>query len=160
MSDEIIKHQNSLKVWHFLHEVRGVFSPGGTWQARGFHSDCERCCERGETNLRSQGWSMLLFCAGRHQRNIQIRELLPYCHRYGCKWQGEFCLLENIHSNPSAQSFQVNVKPLITHRFSLEQTLEAFETARTGAGGAIKVMIKCWIRINISTFFSGPDISN
>ena len=40
-------------------------------------------------------------------------------------------------------SLQVDVKPLITHRFSLEQTLEAFETARTGAGGAIKVMIKC-----------------
>ena len=38
---------------------------------------------------------------------------------------------------------QVDVKPLITHRFSLEQTLEAFETAKTGAGGAIKVMIKC-----------------
>merc|ERR1739847_184848 len=36
-------------------------------------------------------------------------------------------------------SGKVNVKPLITHRFSLEQTLEAFETARTGAGGAIKV---------------------
>ena len=41
------------------------------------------------------------------------------------------------------QLFQVDVKPLITHRFSLEQTLDAFETARTGAGGAIKVMIKC-----------------
>ena len=40
-------------------------------------------------------------------------------------------------------TFQVDVKPLITHRFSLEQTLDAFETARTGAGGAIKVMIKC-----------------
>ena len=42
------------------------------------------------------------------------------------------------------QLFKVDVKPLITHRFSLEQTLDAFETARTGAGGAIKVMIKCW----------------
>ena len=40
-------------------------------------------------------------------------------------------------------TLQVDVKPLITHRFSLEQTLDAFETARTGAGGAIKVMIKC-----------------
>jgi len=40
-------------------------------------------------------------------------------------------------------SGKVDVKPLITHRFSLEQTLDAFETARTGAGGAIKVMIKC-----------------
>jgi L-iditol 2-dehydrogenase len=37
----------------------------------------------------------------------------------------------------------VNVKPLVTHRFKLEETLEAFEIARTGAGGAIKVMIKC-----------------
>merc|ERR1719516_558022 len=40
-------------------------------------------------------------------------------------------------------SGKVNVKPLITHRFTLDQTLDAFETARTGAGGAIKVMIKC-----------------
>ena len=40
-------------------------------------------------------------------------------------------------------TLQVDVKPLITHRFSLEQTLDAFETARTGAGGAIKVIIKC-----------------
>jgi len=37
----------------------------------------------------------------------------------------------------------VDVKPLITHNFKLEETLEAFETSRTGAGGAIKVMIHC-----------------
>jgi len=37
----------------------------------------------------------------------------------------------------------VNVKPLVTHHFKLEQSLEAFEVARTGAGGAIKVMIEC-----------------
>ena len=37
----------------------------------------------------------------------------------------------------------VNVKPLVTHHFKLEQSLEAFETSRTGAGGAIKVMIHC-----------------
>ncbi len=29
-------------------------------------------------------------------------------------------------------------------RFKLEETVAAFETAKTGAGGAIKVMIKCW----------------
>jgi len=40
-------------------------------------------------------------------------------------------------------SGSVNVKPLITHRFKLEETLQAFETAKTGAGGAIKVIIKC-----------------
>lgn len=40
-------------------------------------------------------------------------------------------------------SGKVNVKQLITHNYTLEETLEAFETARTGAGGAIKVMIHC-----------------
>jgi len=40
-------------------------------------------------------------------------------------------------------SGRVNVKGLITHHFKLEETLEAFETSRTGAGGAIKVMIHC-----------------
>jgi len=37
----------------------------------------------------------------------------------------------------------VDVKKLITHHFKLEETVEAFETSRTGAGGAIKVMIHC-----------------
>ena len=40
-------------------------------------------------------------------------------------------------------SGRVDVKPLITHHFTLEETHQAFETARTGAGGAIKVMISC-----------------
>jgi len=38
---------------------------------------------------------------------------------------------------------KVDVKPLITHHYKLEETLQAFETSRTGAGGAIKVMIHC-----------------
>ncbi|KAK3739024.1 hypothetical protein QZH41_010483, partial [Actinostola sp. cb2023] len=37
----------------------------------------------------------------------------------------------------------VNVKPLITHHFKMGEFLEAFETSRTGAGGAIKVIIHC-----------------
>jgi len=40
-------------------------------------------------------------------------------------------------------SGSIDVKKLITHNYKLEETLEAFETARTGAGGAIKVMIHC-----------------
>jgi len=40
-------------------------------------------------------------------------------------------------------SGKVPVKKLITHNFTIEETLQAFETARTGAGGAIKVMIHC-----------------
>ncbi|OQV13627.1 Sorbitol dehydrogenase, partial [Hypsibius exemplaris] len=38
---------------------------------------------------------------------------------------------------------KVNVEQLITHRYPLEQALEAFETARTGKDGAIKVIINC-----------------
>ncbi|GAB6029066.1 hypothetical protein CHUAL_004851 [Chamberlinius hualienensis] len=38
---------------------------------------------------------------------------------------------------------KVNVKSLITHRFPLEESVNAFEVARTGAGGAVKVLIQC-----------------
>jgi len=51
------------------------------------------------------------------------------------------------HSFPIAihlvSSGLINVKPLITHRFKLENALQAFETARTSADGAIKVQILC-----------------
>ena len=36
---------------------------------------------------------------------------------------------------------KINVKPLVSHRFTLEETLQAFETAKSGAG--VKVMIDC-----------------
>ncbi|KAG5848787.1 sorbitol dehydrogenase isoform X2 [Anguilla anguilla] len=38
-------------------------------------------------------------------------------------------------------SKQVNVKPLVTHRFPLEEAVQAFETTRQGLG--VKVMLKC-----------------
>lgn len=38
-------------------------------------------------------------------------------------------------------SGRVNVKPLITHRFKLDEAQKAFETAHTGADGAIKVTL-------------------
>ena len=40
-------------------------------------------------------------------------------------------------------SGKIDVKPLITHHYTLDQTLDAFERAKTGEGGAIKVMIHC-----------------
>ena len=38
-------------------------------------------------------------------------------------------------------SGQVDVKPLVTHRFKLEDSIQAFEAAKRGDG--IKVMISC-----------------
>ena len=38
---------------------------------------------------------------------------------------------------------KADVKKLITHRFKLEESVKAFETSKTGAGGAVKVMISC-----------------
>ncbi|XP_078589218.1 sorbitol dehydrogenase-like [Branchiostoma floridae x Branchiostoma japonicum] len=61
-------------------------------------------------------------------REVDIRGIFRYANCY-----------------PTALSMvasgQVNVKPLVTHRFSLEQTLEAFEASKKGEG--IKVMIHC-----------------
>ena len=38
-------------------------------------------------------------------------------------------------------SGKVNVKPLVTHRFKLEESIKAFEAAKRGEG--IKIMISC-----------------
>ncbi|CAI9739639.1 sorbitol dehydrogenase-like [Octopus vulgaris] len=40
-------------------------------------------------------------------------------------------------------SGQVNVKPLITHRYKLEESQKAFKHVCTMKGGAVKIMIKC-----------------
>lgn len=37
----------------------------------------------------------------------------------------------------------MDLKPLITHHFKIEESLEAFSTAETGKGDPIKVMIHC-----------------
>ncbi|KAE8748489.1 hypothetical protein FOCC_FOCC004783 [Frankliniella occidentalis] len=51
------------------------------------------------------------------------------------------------HCYPKAiemvSSGKANVKQFITHNYTLEQTLDAFDTARTGKGNPIKVMIHC-----------------
>ncbi|XP_019627053.1 PREDICTED: sorbitol dehydrogenase-like [Branchiostoma belcheri] len=61
-------------------------------------------------------------------REVDIRGIFRYANCY-----------------PTALSMvasgQVNMKPMVTHRFSLEQTLEAFEASKKGEG--IKVMINC-----------------
>lgn len=63
-------------------------------------------------------------------REVDIRGVFRYCNDY-----------------PAAlalvSSGNVNVKRLITHHFDITETDQAFNTARHGLGGAIKVMIHC-----------------
>ncbi|XP_065349064.1 sorbitol dehydrogenase-like [Cloeon dipterum] len=63
-------------------------------------------------------------------REVDIRGVFRYANCYPLA-------LEMIASG------KVDVKKLITHNYTLEQTLEAFENAKTGAGGAVKIMIHC-----------------
>ncbi|XP_068168620.1 sorbitol dehydrogenase-like [Antennarius striatus] len=61
-------------------------------------------------------------------REVDIRGVFRYCNT----WPMAIAMLA---------SGKVNVKPLVTHRFPLEEALQAFETTRQGLG--IKVMLKC-----------------
>ncbi|XP_037551372.1 sorbitol dehydrogenase [Nematolebias whitei] len=61
-------------------------------------------------------------------REVDIRGVFRYCNT----WPKAIAMLA---------SGKVNVKPLVTHRFPLEQAVQAFETTRQGLG--IKVMLKC-----------------
>lgn len=61
-------------------------------------------------------------------REVDIRGVFRYCNT----WPMAIAMLA---------SGKVNVKPLVTHRFPLEQAMQAFETTRQGMG--IKVMLKC-----------------
>ncbi|XP_020706399.2 sorbitol dehydrogenase-like [Athalia rosae] len=63
-------------------------------------------------------------------REIDIRGVFRYVNCYPAA-------LELVASG------KVDVKRLITHNYDIKETHEAFETARTGRGGAIKVMIHC-----------------
>ncbi len=88
---------------------------------------------------------------GGYQRRVPLCKLVskyllrktsdPSGYIYNCT------VLKNVNSYPMAlamvASGSVNVKRLITHNFSLENALEAFDVAKTGRGGAIKVMIHC-----------------
>ena len=67
--------------------------------------------------------------------DLTVREIdLRGVFRYANSYQAALDLVA---------SGRINVKPLITHRFTLKQTLKAFETAYNRDEGAIKVLINC-----------------
>ncbi|KAE8617498.1 hypothetical protein XENTR_v10009094 [Xenopus tropicalis] len=61
-------------------------------------------------------------------REVDIRGIFRYCNT----WPMAISMLS---------SKRVNVAPLVTHRFPLENAAEAFETTKKGMG--VKVMLKC-----------------
>ncbi|XP_073715057.1 sorbitol dehydrogenase [Misgurnus anguillicaudatus] len=61
-------------------------------------------------------------------REVDIRGVFRYCNT----WPMAIAMLA---------AKKVNVKPLVTHRFPLEQAVQAFETTHQGLG--VKVMLKC-----------------
>ncbi|XP_037922946.1 sorbitol dehydrogenase-like isoform X1 [Hermetia illucens] len=63
-------------------------------------------------------------------REINIHGVFRYCNDYAS-------------ALAMVASGAVNVKKLITHHYDITETEKAFETARYGHGGAIKVMIHC-----------------
>ncbi|XP_062381242.1 sorbitol dehydrogenase [Sardina pilchardus] len=61
-------------------------------------------------------------------KEVDIRGVFRYCNT----WPMAIAMLA---------SKKVNVAPLVTHRFPLEEAMQAFETTRQGLG--VKVMLKC-----------------
>ena len=55
-------------------------------------------------------------------------------------------------------SGSVNVKPLITHTYTLEETLQAFERAKTGEGGAIKVRYHVYMYVHLSYYYRNTHV--
>lgn len=61
-------------------------------------------------------------------REVDIRGIFRYANDYGTA-------LRMIADG------KVNVRPLITHHFAIEETVKAFEVAKSGAGNPIKIII-------------------
>lgn len=54
-----------------------------------------------------------------------------------------FCSYSYADALELISSKKIDVTPLITHNYKLEETVQAFETSKSGQADVIKVMIHC-----------------
>lgn len=91
------------------------------------------------TNDSQRVYIVFLLFAREREQNI------PKCKKYVFSSTLKICGISFFFSYPTAlamvASGKVNLKPMITHRFTLERSIEAFETAKRGEG--VKIMISC-----------------
>jgi len=130
----ISKHNSPVQLASLVHEKLGT-EPDISIECSGAESSIQLAIYATKSGGRVQLVGMgadevKLPVANALVREVDIRGIFRYANCY-----------------PTALSLvasgQVNVKPLVTHRFALEDSVKAFETARTGADNAIKVMIQC-----------------
>lgn len=129
-----VPHEKVTKDESFLlllpgHTLRGRGGGGGPRQADG-HSSSHQCRHKRSGHQRG-------FPLPQHVTDVSftLRGAVCVCVPSSplfCSWPMAIAMLA---------SGKVNVKPLVTHRFPLEQVVQAFETTRQGIG--IKVMLKC-----------------
>ena len=83
-----------------------------------------------------------MVCIGIGPNDVLVPLVIAGMHEVDIK--GIYCYA---NCYPTAISLvasgRINVKPLVTHRFKLQDAMKAFETCKNQSGGSIKVMIKC-----------------
>lgn len=84
----------------------------------------------------------VMVCIGIGPDDVTVPLVIAGMHEVDIK--GIYCYA---NCYPTAISLvasgKINVKPLVTHRYKLQEALQAFQTCRTQKDGSIKVMVKC-----------------
>ena len=84
----------------------------------------------------------MLVCIGIGPNDVKVPLVIAGMHEVDIK--GIYCYA---NCYPTAISLiatgKIDAKPLVTHRYKLQEAVKAFETCKNQSDGAIKVMIKC-----------------
>ncbi|XP_038640194.1 sorbitol dehydrogenase-like isoform X1 [Scyliorhinus canicula] len=95
-------------------------------------------CEQAGVFATKSGGVLVLVGMGKPSANIPVLDLI--IREVDVRGVFRYCNTWPVAVDMLA-SKRIDVKPLVTHRFPLEEALEAFETTKKGTG--IKVMLKC-----------------